>query len=426
MSTIERVDPVDGSVRMVGHLPVGLVGAVAANLDGTIYLAGGSTSVSGTSPRAAIEAFDPATGRVSSAGSLQEAIAYAGAAVAGGRLWIVGGETATGPVASVQVAFPNSRFGHAGQTGAGTPLVGERLLIADRGNNRLLLIDASGHILWRFPRAGAPPPPGGFYFPDDAFFIRHGTAIISNQEENETVVEIAYPSGRVVWSYGHPRAAGSAAGYLDNPDDAYLLRNGDITVADPKNCRVLVLSRRGKVLTQIGTIGACIHQPPTMLGSPNGDTPLGDGNLLVSEINGSWIDEYTTGGHLVWTAHLPIGYPSDPQQIGPDRYLVADYEHPGAIVIFNRTGKILWSWRPMSGRDELDRPSLVELLPSGAYLLNDDYRDRLVAVDPATGAVVWHYGVTEVAGTSAGLLNTPDGFDVIQSNGSTPTHRATG
>ena len=80
----------------------------------------------------------------------------------------------------------------------------------------------------------------------------------------------------------------------------------------------------------------------------------------------------------------------------------------------------------MSGRDELDRPSLVELLPSGAYLLNDDYRDRLVAVDPATGAVVWRYGETEVAGTSAGLLNTPDGFDVIQSNGSTPTHPTTG
>ena len=76
-----------------------------------------------------------------------------------------------------------------------------------------------------------------------------------------------------------------------------------------------------------------------MLGSPNGDTPLADGNLLVSEINGSWIDEYTTGGRLVWTAHLPIGYPSDPQQIGPDRYLVADYEHPGAIVIFNRSGR---------------------------------------------------------------------------------------
>ena len=49
-----------------------------------------------------------------------------------------------------------------------------------------------------------PPPPGGFYFPDDAFFIRRGTGIISNQEDNHTIVEIGYPSGKVLWQYGHP------------------------------------------------------------------------------------------------------------------------------------------------------------------------------------------------------------------------------
>ena len=54
------------------------------------------------------------------------------------------------------------------------------------------------------------PLQGGFYFPDDAFFIRHGTAIISNQEENDTIVEISYPSGRLLFSYGHPRQPGSA------------------------------------------------------------------------------------------------------------------------------------------------------------------------------------------------------------------------
>jgi outer membrane protein assembly factor BamB len=425
-TAIEEIDPTTRSVRVVGHLPVALVGAVASDLDGTIYIAGGSTSASAVDPSAAIEAFDPVTKQVARAGTLQQAVAYPGAAVSGDRLWIVGGETASGPVGFVQVAFANPRFGFVGQAGAGTPIVGERLLIADRGNNRLLLLNDAGRIIWRYPSASAPPPAGGFYFPDDAFFIRRGSAIISNQEENETVVEIAYPSGRVVWSYGHPRVAGFRPGYLNNPDDAYLLRDGTIAVADPKNCRVLVLSRAGKVVHQIGTVGSCEHHPPTMLGSPNGDTPLADGNLLISEINGSWIDEYTRTGRLRWSAQLPIGYPSDPQQIAKDRYLVADYEHPGAIVVFDRAGKILWTWRPMSGPDELDRPSLVELLPSGAYLLNDDYRNRLVAVDPTTGAMVWQYGKVDVAGTAPGLLNTPDGFDVLRANGVTPTHSMTG
>lgn len=266
----------------------------------------------------------------------------------------------------------------------------------------------------------------GFYFPDDAFFVRHGTSIISNQEANETIIELAYPSGRLLWSYGHAHVAGSAPGYLDNPDDAYLLKNDDIAVADPKNCRVLVISPQRQVLTQIGTPGVCAHGRPGELGSPNGDTPLADGDLLVSEINGSWVDEYTLAGRLVWDVQLPIGYPSDPQQIGPGTYLVADYEDPGAIVEFNRQGKVVYRYQPTSGPGVLDRPSLVELLPSGVFMLNDDYNDRMAAIDPATGALVWQYGVTGEAGKAAGLLNTPDGFDLLGPGGSTPTHTTTG
>src|SRR5208283_3851229 len=107
--------------------------------------------------------------------------------------------------------------------GAGSPFFGAKLLIADRGNNRLLVIDASMRIDWVYPSSLSPPDPLGFYFPDDAFFIDKGTAIISNQEGNETIVEIAYPSGKIIWSYGHPKHAGSASGYLREPDDAYRL-----------------------------------------------------------------------------------------------------------------------------------------------------------------------------------------------------------
>jgi glucose dehydrogenase len=74
----------------------------------------------------------------------------------------------------------------------------------------------------------------------------------------------------------------------------------------------------------------------------------------------------------------------------------------------------------------LNRPSLAELLPSGLFMVNDDYNNRMVAIDPATGALVWQYGATGVAGTAPGLLNTPDGFDVLGPGGSTPTHAVTG
>jgi len=74
----------------------------------------------------------------------------------------------------------------------------------------------------------------------------------------------------------------------------------------------------------------------------------------------------------------------------------------------------------------LDHPSLTELLPSGVFMANDDYSNRMVAIDPATGALVWQYGVTGKHGTAPGKLHTPDGFDLLLPNGSTPTHRTTG
>jgi hypothetical protein len=49
------------------------------------------------------------------------------------------------------------------------------LLIADRGNDRILLIDPSGRTLWEFPRPGDLQPGETFKVPDDAFFTADGS-----------------------------------------------------------------------------------------------------------------------------------------------------------------------------------------------------------------------------------------------------------
>ncbi|HEY2536798.1 MAG TPA: hypothetical protein VGI24_07430, partial [Solirubrobacteraceae bacterium] len=123
---------------------------------------------------------------------------------------------------------------------------------------------------------------------------------------------------------------------------------------------------------------------------------------------------------------LPISYPSDPQQLGPDRYLIADYATPGQLLEFNRAGRIMYRYDVTSGPGMLDHPSLVERLPSGVLMVNDDYRNRMAAIDPATNALVWQYGVSDQAGTSPGHLRIPDGFDLLMAGGLTPTHPQTG
>ena len=96
----------------------------------------------------------------------------------------------------VVLASGSGGGGSARTSATASPFAG-RLLIADRGNNRLLLVNAAKQILWRYPSKRSAAPRGGFYFPDDAFFTQRGTGLISNQEDNETIVRIAFPSGQV-------------------------------------------------------------------------------------------------------------------------------------------------------------------------------------------------------------------------------------
>jgi hypothetical protein len=456
VADIQRIDPASHHTSVVGQLPYPLEAAAAVNLGGNIYLAGGERpgaagatpgmgttqldgwATAGGAPAPGLSAagdiwsFNPATAALVPAGRLQVPTSHAGVAVDGNTAWLVGGEEGPTMLGTVQMIKPNPTFGGAGAPGAGSPYFGYKLLVADRGNDRLLLMDAAMNTVWTYPNPTTPANPDGFYFPDDAFFAKHGSVIISNQEQNETIVQIAYPSGQITWSYGHPKVTGTAPGFLHEPDDAYLLGNGQITVADAQNCRVLVINNDGTVANQIGTNGTCLHNPPQSMGSPNGDTPLWDGNLLVSEINGSWVSEYTPSGQLVWTVHLPISYPSDPQQLGAsptvnsNRYLIADYAAPGEILEFNRQGQVLSTYDVTSGPGRLDHPSLVEELPNGIYLANDDYNHRMVAIDSISGALVWQYGITGQAGTGVGHLNTPDGFDLLGPGGTTPTHPQTG
>jgi outer membrane protein assembly factor BamB len=422
---IREVDPTAGKARIVGHLPGAVSHAAAVALGGSIYVIGGEA---GGSPTAQIWRFEPGRKTVSAAGRLPRPISGGGAVAVGSGAYLIGG-TGPGeaPLSTVlklevrhQTVRPKPKV-----TASAQPFEGQ-LMIADRGNDRIIVVNAQKHVLWRFPSKAHPAPPGGFYFPDDAFFIHGGKGIISNEEQNERIVQLSYPAGKLLWSYGHPGVTGSEPGYLHEPDDAYLLKDGTVSVADAQNCRVLLISHAKKILKEFGSPESCSHEPPHLLGSPNGDTPLANGDILVSEVNGSYIDEITPEGKLVWSVQLPIEYPSDPQQLGPDRYLVADYTKPGGIYEFDRAGKILWAYHPSHGERMLNHPSLAERLPNGLIAANDDYRDRVVIIDPKTKKIVWQYGTTGEPGTGPDHLHIPDGFDLLAPNGSTPTHPFTG
>lgn len=51
--------------------------------------------------------------------------------------------------------------------------------------------------------------------PDDAFFTPGYRSVITNEEFNDTLTELALRTRRPIWRYGHAGIAGSSPGYLN-------------------------------------------------------------------------------------------------------------------------------------------------------------------------------------------------------------------
>jgi hypothetical protein len=286
------------------------------------------------------------------------------------------------------------------------------LLIADRANNRILIVSPQGRVVFRYPSPSDLAAGRRLFFNDDTFVEPGGRALIANEEDNHAIVQVGIADHSLQILFGRPGEAGSDGAHLHTPDDAYMLPSGSFTVADAYNCRVLFISRH-TIVRQFGTSGICRHEPPRYMGPVNGDTPMPGGGVLVSEVQGSWIDAVGPGGRLMFSFKAPVGYPSDPQPLPGGRILLADYSSPGHVLILNRRGRVLWRYGPAQGYGRMDHPSLAMGLPNGDIAVNDDFRDRVIVIDPRSKRIVWQYGHTDQPGVGAGFLNTPDGMDFI-------------
>jgi outer membrane protein assembly factor BamB len=413
-------DPKTGQVSRLATLPHPLSHASAATLGRFPYLIGGLGA--NGAPTREILSVNPGTGAIGPAGQIPQALSDMTVAAFANSIMLAGGRSSTGVVNNILELTRDPGGGGIGRSAKGTGflkpgsdpsvLPGD-VLIADKLNNRLLEVTPRGKIVWRFPRSGDLRGGQTFNVPDDAFYAAGGRKIVATQEDDFVISLVDTATHKFTYRYGHPGVPGSTPGYLYNPDDAIQLRNGSIIAADIKNCRLIqIRPPANNVAAQVGATGGCSHDPPAAFGSPNGAFPLSDGGVVVTEINGAWVDVFDRKGKLTsTTSPQGFGYPSDTNEVRPGVYLSVDYEQPGAIIEFDAHGKVLWRYSP-SGPDELNHPSLALPLPNGDVLANDDYNHRVIVVDPRTNRIVWQYGHTGVAGTGPGYLNNPDGVDL--------------
>jgi hypothetical protein len=287
------------------------------------------------------------------------------------------------------------------------------LLIADRGNRRLLDISPLGQTVWRYSQAASALSPG--LFPDFAFFTKSGHQIAITEDGYSVISALAVDAGQIVFSYGHFGHPGSGANHLFDPSAALRVDNGQILAADLGNCRLVVITPQDHHVTrQLGTTGRCAHDPPTTFDDPSSAFPTTAGGIVVNEQGDGYADLLSAAGALIKSVPVPgFHHPSATADVSANVLISVEHTHPGAVETFSTTGKLLWRYDPASGNGELNDPALALELPDGDVLVSDERDDRVIVIDPHTNAIVWQYGHDHHAGARAGYLDLPVGIDLV-------------
>jgi hypothetical protein len=284
--------------------------------------------------------------------------------------------------------------------------LGQNILIAEQGNNRIIEVTPDKQIVWVYTFDDVLPQSG----PRSAFFSPDHTQVIASLPN--VVVIIDYAIRKIVWQYGSWAQQDATFGLLNGPQDAHILSDGNIAIADTKACRILIVSPDKQIVKQYGKTNQCVAKPNAYY-FPSAVSALPGGRFLVSESVGSRITELDGAGNELNSIKSPALNLAKAVPTSQGNILITDYQSTGATLYeLDRTATILWQYGPFaSGTAALNSPAYAGELPNGNIIVADEYNHRVVVIDKATKQIVWQYGLTAQPGADVGSLNRPTSID---------------
>lgn len=154
-------------------------------------------------------------------------------------------------------------------------LPGDRLMITDRNNDRCVITDRRGTVLWQYA--------DGIRHPHNCDLLPNGNVLVADSDHNR-VIEVT-PEKKVIWQYGGTTEA------LHWPRDADKLANGNVLCADSKNSRLVEISPDGRVTWCYQAKHVAMYYDADKL--PNG-------NVLAADQFHRQVVEIDPFGNVVW------------------------------------------------------------------------------------------------------------------------------
>lgn len=279
-------------------------------------------------------------------------------------VWSFGDGSSTAGPTSVVAPNDAQRIGEltviAG-TGApaGTPTIYEANCQNGCADNRVIVVNKGGKIVWQYGKAGVTG--AGFNqlnTPVQATVLPNKDILITDQG-NQRVIEVNHLK-QIVWQYGTTGVGGTGPNQLNNPNSAELLENGDILISDENNNRVIEVGRGKQILWQYAPNNT------NLLNGAAFASRLCNGHTLITDSNNNRVIEVDRKGHVTFT--------------------------------------FVTNTRPGSMASPL--PTRAIRMCNGHTLISDQYNDQVFEID-STGKIVFSYGEIGVVGHGPNQLNAP-------------------
>jgi hypothetical protein len=303
------------------------------------------------------------------------------------------------------------------------------ILITDQFNNRVIEIDPAGNIVWQFGGSPANVGPSAIVGTNDAervggLTLMSGTGIPPGATPNcpsgcvDNRVLLVNHRGHIVWQYGTFGVTGSGHNQLNTPvQNTYLTLSDDeahVLITDQGNGRVIEVRIRDKQIVW----------EYEGLNNPNAAELLHNGNVLISDENDNVAIEvthvYGSPSSVVHTYSQAGGLPFSGVAFAsrlPNGHTLITDSNNSRIVETDENGTVFWQFftNTRSGSNPAPAPTRAVRLADGTTLISDQFNHQVIRVN-SDGEIVASYGTINTPGFDlhdASVMNAPYSAYVI-------------
>jgi len=257
----------------------------------------------------------------------------------------------------------------------------------------------------------------------DGFTVIAGTGIPPGASSElpagsvDNRVIVVDEAGHIVWQYGMAGVTGKGWDELNVPTCAIMLPNFDFLITDQGNNRIIEVNLFKQIVWSYGPSSG-----PGALNSPNSAELLPNGHILIADESNNRVIEITRSGHIVWEYSKGINLAAFASRLPNGDTLITDSGNSRIIEVTFFTKKIVFQYftNDTLGSNTAPLPTNAVRLKNGDTIIADQFNDRAFIINPCKH-VIWQYGKTNVFGNTTGLLNAPyTAFVIGDYTGQTP------